>query len=249
MGFDRRNQTGFALRHQLGSWGLTVIGEGGQALRPSSRGLPGAARLTDRSAATTRLGVSLDRSFGSFDAGLGVSWLGETRSILGARLREGLGDGGADSLFLDAELGWRPGASWRLAAAWRQGFTRARATGTIAEGSSFTSSAWALDATRFGLLSPGDSVSLRLSQPLRVENGGLIFSLPVDYSYESLTASTGLRSLSLSPRGRELASELVWRGPLGPGWATASVFYRRNPGHFADIRDDKGAALRWSLEF
>jgi len=30
---------------------------------------------------------------------------------------------------------------------------------------------------------------------------------------------------------------------------TAGVFYRRDPGHYAELPDDKGVALRWSTGF
>ena len=44
----------------------------------------------------------------------------------------------------------------------------------------------------------------------------------------------------------ELDAELAWRGRLGMGQAAASLFWRRDPGHVANMRDDKGVALRWS---
>ena len=95
----------------------------------------------------------------------------------------------------------------------------------------------------------GDSVSLRLSQPLRVERGGLNFLLPVDYSYETLAPTLGMQTLSLAPRGRELDGELVWRGQLWNGAAMASLFWRKDPGHYSALQDDKGAAVSWVRKF
>jgi hypothetical protein len=82
-----------------------------------------------------------------------------------------------------------------------------------------------------------------------VQSGGLGFDLPVAYSYDTLEATRGIRRLNLSPRGREISTELAWRGPLWGGSATASLFYRRHPGHFADTPDDKGVGLSWSTGF
>jgi hypothetical protein len=71
----------------------------------------------------------------------------------------------------------------------------------------------------------------------------------VDYSYETLLAEYGLRSIALAPRGRELLGEVAWRGPLLSGEGAASLFYRRDPGHYAALPDDAGMALRWSRTF
>ena len=94
-----------------------------------------------------------------------------------------------------------------------------------------------------------DSLGLRVSQPLRVERGGLNLTLPVDYDYATLAATYGTRTLSLSPQGREVDSELAWRGLLCGGDAAASLFYRTDPGHFASLPDDKGVAVKWAKRF
>ena len=57
------------------------------------------------------------------------------------------------------------------------------------------------------------------------------------------------RSLSLAPQGRELTGEIAWRGSLFAGDAAASLFYRKDPGHYAALPDDKGVALQWSRRF
>ncbi len=193
--------------------------------------------------------LGVDRVFGSVQAKAGVSWLRESDTVLGARIQDAFGSTGADSIFLDAGVTWQPGARWKLAAAWRQGLSRARAGGLIATGSSLASSSWSIDAARSNLFSSDDSLSLRLSQPLRVSGGGINFNLPVAYDYDTLTSSQGVRHLSLAPTGRELDAELAWRGRLGGGWATGSLFYRRQPGHIATAPDDKGVAFSWSAAF
>jgi len=249
LGFARGDELGLALRRQLGPWGLTLSGEGGKVW--SGAPVASAATLIDQRdrARFTRFGVALDRRWGDLDAALGASWLAEDRTLLGARLHPALGAGGADSVFLDAGAGWRFAPGWRLGGAWRQGTTYARSGGAIAPGSRFGSNGWAIDVARSSFFAPGDSLALRLSQPLRVSSGGVNFDLPVAWSYDTLQAVHGLRRLTLTPRGRETAGEIAWRGPLWGGAGSASVFYRKDPGHYADGGDDRGLALSWRREF
>ena len=180
---------------------------------------------------------------------VGASWLGERHSILGARLADGLGSGGADSLFFDAKGQWQPAPGWQLGARWRSGLTAARSGGSIAAGGRMTSSAWSFDAARLGVFKPGDWLGLRVSQPLRVESGGIALNLPVDYSYTTLQPTFARSVLNLAPRGREVDTELAWRGPLWSGAAMLSLFYRTDPGHYASLPDDRGVAFSWSKQF
>jgi hypothetical protein len=141
------------------------------------------------------------------------------------------------------------GDGWRLGAAVRQGWTRADRSEVIGAGSQFVSRGWSADLTRQGVFGQFDSLGLRVSQPLRVEGGGFNLRLPVGYDYATLTPVYGTRSLSLTPQGREIDGELAWRGPLLGGDASASLFYRTDPGHFASMPDDKGVAIKWSRRF
>jgi hypothetical protein len=55
--------------------------------------------------------------------------------------------------------------------------------------------------------------------------------------------------MSLSPSGREIDGELSYgRSWLdGNAWLGGNLFYRRDPGHFANSADDMGAAVRFRL--
>jgi hypothetical protein len=119
----------------------------------------------------------------------------------------------------------------------------------VASGSRLTSNAWSFDVERRGVFAGRDSVALRVSQPLRVSSGGLRLDLPVAYDYDTLTATNGISKLNLSPKGREIIGELAWRGPLWNGAGAVSLFYRRNPGHYSSLADDKGLALSWKTAF
>jgi hypothetical protein len=173
----------------------------------------------------------------------------EERTLLGGRFHDAFGLAGARTLFVDARAGWDFAPNWRLGGAVRQGWTSARDGGLVAPGSSLVSRAWSLDLERRGLFGEHDTLGLRLAQPLRVEHGTLNLVLPVGYSYDTLLADYGVRSLALAPHGREWLAELSWHGPLLSGDAAASLFYRRDPGNYATLPDDQGVALRWSRRF
>jgi hypothetical protein len=249
LGFGATGQASFAFRESLGAWGLTISAERGAAQAGARVQLADSAADRLPGVPASRLGVAIDRRFGALDAALGASWLNERESVLGARFHRAFGGGGADSLFLDASAGWQVSRQWRLGAAWRSGFTRPRAGGLVSDTSRLVTSAWALDAERRGLFSASDSMAFRLSQPLRVESGGLSLDLPVDWSYATLTPTYGRRVLSLRPSGREVDAELAWRGALWGGTASASLFYRKDPGHYSALPDDQGAGLSWMRQF
>lgn len=248
-GLHRTTRASFALRQQAGPWGLTFSADSGDALTATVMRRAAEMRGERDRAAVRDFGVALDRRFGPLDASLGLTWMQEDETLLGAKFHEAFGLAGADTLFADARAGWSFAADWRLGGALRQGWTRARDAGMVAAGSQLVSRAWSLDLTRANVFGRGDSLGFRLSQPMRVERGGLNLSLPVDYSYETLAPTYGIRSLSLSPQGRELTGELAWRGWLWDGVASASLFYRKDPGHYASLPDDRGVAVSWSKAF
>ena len=92
-------------------------------------------------------------------------------------------------------------------------------------------------------------MGLRVSQPLRVSGGELAFDLPVAFDYATETPILGRQSLSLSPEGREIMSEIAWAAPLFGGYARASAFHRRQPGHFAVSPDDVGGLVSFRASF
>jgi len=248
-GAHRYSEVSFALRKQLGPWGLSVSAEQGEIV--SGAAIRRQAEMAGRRVRedVTSYGLALDRRYGPIEATLGLTWMGEEHTLLGARFHEAFGLDGASTLFLDSRLAWNLAPGWRLGATFRQGRTSAQGGGLVAAGSHLTSRAWSLDLERSGVLTNWDFVAVRLSQPLRVEGGALRLLLPSDYSYETRMPEYGIRSLALAPQGRELFGEIAWGSPLLAGQAAASLFYRRDPGHYEALPDDIGAALRWSRQF
>lgn len=248
-GFFSATSGSIALRRDFGNWGLTFHAEQADAKLGFAPRFDEFFEGKDERFSTRTLGVATDQQLGALVATLGIGWMREAKSVLGARLHPALSEGGADTVFLDAGFDWDLGRGWQLGGETRLGWTRAATGEIISSGSRFISSAWAVDISRASVLTSGDIMGLRISQPLRVETGGLRLSLPASFDYRTETAGYATQRLSLSPAGRELIGEAAWQGPLLWGHAGASVFYRYQPGHYADHRADLGAMITYSAGF
>lgn len=248
-GTFRSTDVSLALRHRIGNWGFTISGESGQTVSAAPVQLAefGAAR---RQRDVVRgFGFAVDRNWRALEAQIGLNWLSEDRTVLGARFHGALGGGGAETMFFDANAGWSFAENWRLGGALRNGWTFADQNNVISAGSQLYSRAWSFDIQRSNAFGTSGSMGLRVSQPLRVESGGINLNLPVAYSYDTQSATNGVRTLALSPQGREIMGEVSLHGQMWNGSAMLSLFYRREPGHYSAVPDDKGMALRWSGKF
>jgi hypothetical protein len=243
-GFTRSAETALAVRHALGAWGLTLSAQQGKG-QPATTQNPN--QPADTRDTLQRFGAALDRATGPWRASLGAQWLGETRGVLGARFNPALGIHGADSLFADAAITYAPHPDIRLGAALRQGYTSIRQS-SLTTASHLVTNGWVIDGSIANMFSPDDLLALRLSQPLRVSQGGLNFLLPTAYDYDTGALWTR-QTLSLAPHGREIDAELAWTIPLVWGIANTNLFYRHNPGHYANLGDDTGASLGWKAAF
>lgn len=242
-GVFTRPETGMAARYRLGGLGLTVSAERSLLVRPD----PLRERREDR---LTQFGMALDSGRqGGVNWHFGLGLMREARTVLGARFAEALGGGGATTMTISPGLGWRLANGWVLGATGSLGLTRIDSGAVAARGARLVSSSWSVDLSREGVLADGDRLAFRLSQPLRVERGGLELNLPVAWDYATQSATFARVPLSLAPKGRELDAELAWATALWGGDASASVFFRKDPGHFANAADDGGVAVRWSRGF
>jgi hypothetical protein len=231
-GFTARRGASMAVRHQLGSIGVSASAESGnvwQDLATRAAGSP--YRLTS---------IGLDRSFGSTWLSASMSRLVERDTLLGGRMGAALGGGGSSTMFVDLEARRGLGNGWNASLAGRRGWTSFGA-------GRFQSDAYAFDLTKDGLFG-GDRFGLRVAQPLRIASGGFATMLPTAYNYATLSTTNTLERFSLSPSGRELDGELSYgRGVLGSGWLGGNLFLRHQPGHIASAPNDVGAAVRLSL--
>lgn len=248
-GFESQAGNAAAFRIGLGRIGLTAAAETGQV---AWRGQSDLAALDGRwqRSPYQRFALTADRRIGPLALTASVSRMSERATILGAHLGDGLGGGRAVSWYGDVGARLDLAGGWSVGGSYRQGRTQARLGGAIAGTGTITTRAWAADVGKAGLLWAGDSIGFRVSQPLRVARGGLDINLPTywDYASQSVTQWTSQR-LNLAPTGRELDFEWRYATQLGAGTLAANLFWRRQPGNIAAADDDKGAAVRYAIEF
>jgi hypothetical protein len=233
-GFQARRGASMGIRRDLGFAGVTVSAEQGrvwQEIETSATDSP--YRWTS---------IALDRKFGERTwVSAGMSRLDEKRTLLGGRLGSLFGEG-SSSLFLDLEARRDLGAGWSATLAGRRGWTDFA-------GGKFQSAAYSFDLAKLGVINGRDQFGLRLSQPLRIEQGGIAMMLPTGYDYATESETNEMSRLSFMPSGRELDAEFSYSTLLGEGWLGANLFMRRQPGHIASAEADVGAAIRYSLDF
>lgn len=244
LGFDSTPRAAGAVGRRFGPWGLTAAAESGDALSPADRALPSAARW--QRSPYTLASLTLDRRAGPLAATLAATRLMESATVLGARLGPALGSPNANSWFLSAAARLDAGAGWSVGGSFRRGWSDADVHG-FAGGGRLTTTAYAADIGKAGVFGR-DSFGLRVSQPLRVASGGIDLTLPTAWDYASQSVSTWTtQRLGLAPTGRELDMEARYARPFAGGALQANLFWRRDPGNWATLPADRGAALRWSL--
>ena len=186
--------------------------------------------------------VSFDRAFGRNWLSAGIGRLEEMSTLLGGKLGELFGGGGSTTLFVDVEARRRLGSGVSAGLSARRGWTDFA-------GGSFTSGAYGVDVTKLGILNDSDRLGVRLSQPLRIDGGGLSMLMPTSWDYATETAASSLTRFSLAPSGREVDAEVSYSTGLAGGWLGGNLFARSQPGHIADADTDYGAAIRFTLGF
>ncbi|RHW18000.1 peptidase S8 [Sphingomonas gilva] len=239
-GFDAAPDVAFAWRRMVGPVGVTASVERGDAL---SRRADALAGLRDPWARDPydRVSLGLDRRWGAFGLSLTGSWMRESETVLGARFSPGVGAANATSWFADMRAGGELGGGWQVSGSMRQGWTLAETRGGVGGGGLIRTAGYALELAHDG------GFGLRLSQPLRVESGAIGVLLASEYDYASGVTASSLQRINLTPEGREIALEARYGLALGDGWMDANLFWRRDPGHFAALPDDMGAALRFTI--
>lgn len=250
LGFASNATGAIAIRRRVGRFGLTVTGENGIVLAPSTSTLVALQSRWERSG-YDRLSVGLDQRVAGLQTVLTATHLREYDTVLGARFGDGLGAGQATSWFVDADARLDAGGGWSIGASYRRGWTLARTRSGFTGSGLIGSDAFAADLGKAGIFGARDNFGIRLSQPLRVTQGsGLDLRLPSFFDYGTGTVSAfDVQRLNLSPTGRELDVEMRYAMPVGGGVVQTNLFLRRDPGNVAAQSDDYGLALRYSLGF
>ena len=247
-GLERTPDQSFAMRHQLGSFGLTGTVETG-ATHMFERAAAVFFRTTQKRYPYASVGLGVDRPIGPAKFAVGANWTREDETILGARFANFIGLNRARSVFVDGRGDVKLFGSWSLGASWRQGWTYANAGGFLTGQSVLHSNAFSMDVAGSDILASNDRIAFRIAQPLRVTAGGLALNVPVAYDYATLGTTFGVRQFSLAPKGQEIASELAWGVPMYGGYFSSNLFWRKEPGHFDAAPDDVGVAFRLQFDF
>ncbi len=209
---------------------------------------PGYLRRYDRTAYGS-FGIGLARQAGPVLLDLNLRRLDETGTVLGARFGPMMGSPGSVTHFAAMRALYIGPSGLRLSGRYQRGWTHVPAGGVRPEADRLVSTSWSVDAMRSHVWQPGDELALRISQPLRVARGGFNLSLPTSWDYGLSQASYAPRYFGLAPKGREVDAELHYSTPFSFGVVSASLFARKDPGHYAQAPDDVGFALRLGAAF
>jgi hypothetical protein len=230
------------VRHSIGTVGLTVTSERGRVFNPEL------VRQVEKPAYSINA-FSLDRRFGPALLSVGASRLDERETLLGSRFGAAFASGGGTSLFADTRLSYDFGRGWAAFGSYRRGWTRMAGTGGLVDQGRLSTNAWAFDLSKTGAFGAGDTLAVRVMQPLRVGSGGFDLSVPSSYDYQSGSVGYESRQFSLAPSGREIDYELAYSARALGGRLGANLFLRTDPGHIEAADSDVGGAIRFTLGF
>ena len=204
----------------------------------STEGLDGRAPVSGATLALRPKGVPL---------GVHSGLVGEREGLLGSSAAGAFGHMAAASAFAGVEAGAHVG-QWRIGVNAEIGTVNASVQGgLIADVSPLATSAFALQATRSF---PGEStLTLSLSQPLRVEAGRARLSVPVGRTKDGLVRHHSMMA-DLEPTGRQIDVTVQWREPLTAGSELRlGAAWTRHPGHAASANPDLTVLAGWQHTF
>ena len=162
--------------------------------------------------------------------GLRAGWMGERQALLGTRPDGAFGSLASNTAFagIDAERNLGP---WQLSATAEAGVASAQPRGGLfRDVSSIATSGFALRALRPA--SEGSVFRVSLTQPLRVEGGEALLSLPSGRTKAGEVLRTAV-STDLEPTGRQIDLALDWQQRLELGVLRLGATLSRQPGHRA----------------
>lgn len=176
------------------------------------------------------------------DAARGVAlqagWLWEPGSLMGSRPQGAFGGLRGQTGFAGLAAHARLGDRWMAFAAAHAGWSRPQVEGAgLLRGvSALRTSSFELGATRQGFLGEDGRLSLRLSQPLRVESGHAALRWAAGRTRHRQLLTEQAR-LNLEPSGRQLDLELAYRRPWAGGWADLATIATRDAQHTRGARE------------
>ncbi len=214
----------------------------------SGRGLSAAVFTTaDNWRYAPVAGLSLAVRPGLSPARFRLGWLAERRTLLGTATTGPFGRLSATTAFAGASAAGEAGA-WRLFADAEFGAVTPRVRdGMITAMSPLMTSAFSVVASR--RLAARDTLSLGLSQALRVEDGDASLSVPVGRDKQGNVLRSSLRA-ELAPSGRQLDVSAHWRRALDPGGELLTeITWTHESGHDALADSSWEVLAGWRAAF
>lgn len=169
---------------------------------------------------------------------LQAGWLWEPGSLMGSRPQGAFGGLRGQTGFAGLAAHARLGDRWMAFAAAHAGWSRpsVEGAGMLRGVSALRTSSFELGATRHGFLGEDGRLSLRLSQPLRVESGHAALRWAAGRTRQRQLLTEQAR-LNLEPSGRQLDLELAYRRPWAGGWADLATIATRDAQHTRGARE------------
>ena len=169
---------------------------------------------------------------------LQAGWLWEPGSLMGSRPQGAFGGLRGQTGFAGLAAHARLGDRWMAFAAAHAGWSRPQVEGAgmLRGVSALRTSSFELGATRHGFLGEDGRLSLRLSQPLRVESGHAALRWAAGRTRHRQLLTEQAR-LNLEPSGRQLDLELAYRRPWAGGWADLATIAARDAQHTRGARE------------
>lgn len=183
---------------------------------------------------------------------VGYGWMHEDGAMLGGHAYGAFGrEMASSSEFATASILAPLSEKLSLFGAYTYGTSNAQASsGLISDWSRTRSNAFGVGLLSGDLVTEGDHLSLMIGQPLRVSQGRATLKVPVALDGNRRVV-TETQSVDLSPDGREVAIESVYRFALGQenGQVETGAFLRLQPDHDPNAKPDIGVGLRYRKEF
>lgn len=197
------------------------------------------------------LNLRLDHDFAA-GTGLSLSYtlLREDDALLAVQARNGLLEGGSRSealtLGATAELG--SGVSFAASASAGRTRTSDDAQQLITSGQGVLTSAFAVSATKNGVLGGGDRVRLSFTQPMHIESGRMTLNAAAITDRASGEIAVVESEFAIAGEQRVHTGEFLYAAPLQDGRGELSLFGRATFGAASDYRTGIAGGVRVRLE-
>ncbi len=196
--------------------------------------------------------AELSKDWGRLVTSLSVGSLAEERGPLDSRGQGAFAFGdGADTRFLGLSARLDMGAGWDLFGQYSTGWTSFASdkASLLRDVEGVRSDSFGLGLGRSDLWALGDRLSVGLSRPLKVTDGGGVLDIPVGRTLDGQVIRAAER-VSLTPSGTEWDATVGYSLPLGEGEDLGlSYMLRLEPGHDAEADPEHLMGLRYRLRF